>query len=178
MFMGKTMFKIEIMSSVNESLINDIVDIERESFGPALALDNMKEHFSKKFMNKNNVRILLKANGTKIGFLLAIPHIEANQDLKEDNISIGEDASRFYIESIAVLPAYRKQKGCSIMLDTLIKELAKKNIYKISIHARVSNGLSKFIQNKTAVTELQSIDKWKYYNFKEPCDYIEANLLG
>ncbi|HWZ23469.1 MAG TPA: GNAT family N-acetyltransferase [Cytophagaceae bacterium] len=173
---GQVIFKIEVVSSSDETITKDIVNIERDSFGPDLALDNMKEYLNEKFENKNNIRILLKVNGATVGYLLVIPHNDAYKELKEDNILIGEEASRFYIESIAILLAYRGQKGFSKMFDALIKELAKKNIYKISIHARISNGLSKFIQNKTEVTQLKRIEKWKYYNFKEPCDYIEANL--
>jgi hypothetical protein len=62
------------------------------------------------------------------------------------------------------------------MLEELIDECKKRVVDKISFHARVSNGLSSWIQRFFKVTELRRIDPWKYNNYDEPADYIEAAI--
>jgi hypothetical protein len=36
--------------------------------------------------------------------------------------------------------------------------------------------LSEIIQSKFRTTEVRRIEKWAYYNYEEPTDYIEASL--
>jgi ribosomal protein S18 acetylase RimI-like enzyme len=170
----KSMFQVEVLHSVDEIQIEDIVRIDRDSFPVGWAFSDAKEYFSEILKNKNNVRIILKNNGITVGYLLAVPHNVARKDLLEDDPLVQEDASRYYIESVAILPAYRRKNGLSEMLGVLVKELSKKEIYKISLHARISNKFSDFIQKKMKVTQIRRIDSWKYYNFEEPTDYIEA----
>ena len=86
-----------------------------------------------------------------------------------------EDSKRYYIETVAILPEFRGKKGFSEILKTLIEQ-PKIEGNNISLHARVENGFSTIIQNKLHVTKIRRIDKWKYYNYAEPADYIEANL--
>lgn len=39
---------------------------------------------------------------------------------------------------------------------------------------RVSNGLSRIIQDHMKIVEIRQIDTWKYYGHEEPTDYIIA----
>ncbi len=170
------MLKVEIVGRVDENFIEDIVRIDRESFPEGGAFSDAKVYFSGILKNENNVRIVLKNDGTTVGYLVAVPHNVARKDLEEDDPLIQADDTRYYVESVAILPKYQGKKGFSKMWEVLLKELKKKNICKISIHARVLDGFSNIIQKKTKVTLIRRIDRWKYYNYKEPTDYIEANL--
>ncbi len=170
------MFKIKVVHGVNENLVDDIVRIDRDSFPAGWEQGDAKEYFSEILKNENNVRIILKNDGITVGYLLAVPHNVARKDLEEDDSLIHEDASRYYIESVAILPTYKGKGGFSEMFEMLIQELKKKGIIKISMHARVLNNFSNIIQKKTKVTLRRKIEKWKYYNYEEPTDYIEATL--
>ena len=171
------MFKAEVESSINESLINDIVRIDQDSFPEGWVFPNAKEYFSELLKNKNNVRIILKNNEETVGYLIAVPHNEARKDLENDDPLMPEDAFRYYIETVAILPNYRRRGGMKKMLKSFVNELKEKSIDKISMHARVLNKFSDFIQERTKVTQIRRIDRWKYYNFEEPTDYIEADIV-
>ena len=56
----------------------------------------------------------------------------------------------------------------------LFEKLSKIGIYRISVHSRVSSGLSEIINKKLVVTEKRSIDQKKYNEGIQPTDYIEA----
>ncbi len=172
------MFEVEIVHSINENLILEIVCIDRDSFPEGWVFSDAKEYFSGILKNENCIRVILKNDEKIVGYLLAIPHNVARKDLEEDDPLIQEDASKYYIESVAILPAYRGRNGLSEMLRVLIEKLREKGIYKLSMHARVSNKFSDFIQRKMKVTQIRRIEKWKYYNYQEPTDYIEATYNG
>jgi ribosomal protein S18 acetylase RimI-like enzyme len=169
-------FKVEIVQNIEDVPIELITNIDRDSFPKGWGFPNPKEYFGEILRNGKNIRILLKTGETIVGFLLAVLHNVAMNDLKDDDPLIKEDANRFYIESAAVLPAFQKRGGFSKLFSTFLKVLKEQGIKRISLHARVSNGLSNFIQKKMKVTDIRRIDKWKYYNYEEPTDYIEADI--
>jgi ribosomal protein S18 acetylase RimI-like enzyme len=123
-----------------------------------------------------NINILLTENEQMVGYLLAMPHNDAVQELKEDDPDLKEDPMKYYIETVAVLPEFRRRKGLATMLYKLAEECHKRGTDKVSIHARVSNRLSEIIQNNYRVIEVRRIERWKYYNCEEPADYIEIIL--
>jgi len=168
------MFKAKIVNTVDENLIKDIVRIDRDSFPQGWAFSDAKEYFAEILKNESSVRVILKNDKITVGYLLAVPHNDAKRDLEEDDPVMQEGDSRYYIESVAILPAYRGKGGLAKMLDTLLEELRKKAIYRLSMHARVLNKFSDFIQKKMKATQIRRIEKWKYYNYEEPTDYIEA----
>jgi ribosomal protein S18 acetylase RimI-like enzyme len=171
------MLKAEVVRSFDESIVNTIVRIHRDSFPLGWEYENDKKYYGELIKNGNNIIILLNEDGKRFGFLLAIPHNDAVLDLKNYDELMREDAFRYYIETVAILPEYRSKKGFSAMFETLIIELKKRSIQAISLHARVSNNFTKIIQKKLKVTKIRRIDKWKYYKYDEPTDYIEGNLL-
>jgi len=59
-------------------------------------------------------------------------------------------------------------------LTVLREELRKRGIFTISMKGRVSNGLSRIIQDHMKIVEIRQIDTWKYYGHEEPTDYIIA----
>jgi len=166
----------EVVKTFDADVLQNILSIERSSFPKAWIYDKAEEYYGRMLSAKANINILLTETGQKIGYLLAIPHNDAVKDLSSDDPKMEGDLLKYYIETIAIRAEYRGKKGFSILLGKLIEECKKRGIHKISMHARVSNHLSEIIQKKLAITEIRRIEKWAYYNFEEPTDYIEATI--
>ena len=59
-------------------------------------------------------------------------------------------------------------------LKSLNKEAKKRNYKKITMHARVSTGLSKVLQSRYGAKFLRRIENW--HDFGEPFDYLEIEI--
>jgi ribosomal protein S18 acetylase RimI-like enzyme len=123
---------------------------------------------------QDNVHVMLCDNEEKVGFLFAIPHNEAVVELKDHDPLMKEDSGTYYIENVAILPAHRKKGAFGKMLVLLRDELRKRDIFRISLHARVHNSLSKNIQKNMKMIEIRRINAWRFYAYEEPTDYIVA----
>jgi len=166
------MLQVEILNDVNENFINDITDIDRKSIPLSWECLDFKEYFC----NEKNQGFILKDSGKMVGYLLAGPHNDAKDRLKDDDPEMLEDESRYYIESVAIHPSYRGIKGFNMLKGMLFKALNKQGICKISMHA--SNKLSGIMRKLVKVTQKRTIDRWPYYNKEESTDYIEADISG
>jgi ribosomal protein S18 acetylase RimI-like enzyme len=170
------MLTAEVVRAFDKDVLEDIVLINRESFPKGWAYSDAEEYYTEMLKNGKNTHIILKDNGKTIAYLLAIPHNDAFRELRNDDPLMEEDALRYYVEVVAVLPDFRGRKGFSEILKKLREELKGRGIYKLSMHARVSNNLNKIIQKKMKITQIRRIQTWKYYNYEEPTDYIEATF--
>lgn len=170
------MLLAEVINSFNEGVLNDVMNIKRHSFPEEWQFDDAESDFSEKLKDNDNINIFLKSDDKRVGYLLSIPHNNAVRELKDDDTEMSEDNHRYYIYTIGIIPQYRHIGGLSELLKTFVEECKKRGVQKASLHARVKNGLSGSIQKRWAVTKLRRIDKWKYYAFQEPTDYIEASF--
>lgn len=170
------MFKTEVVQGLEENILNEIILVNRASFPPGWVYSDAGKYYRSMLSKKDSIHIILKYKGKTIGYLLAIPHNGAVAELKNVDPKMEKDPMKYYIETTGILPEYRGKKGFSEMLERLIDECKKRGITKISLHARVTNGLSAIMQRKFKVTEVRRIEQWRYYNFEEPTDYIEAIL--
>jgi ribosomal protein S18 acetylase RimI-like enzyme len=168
------MLTVEVVHAFEEDVAKDIVLINQESFPRGWAYSDAKEYYTQMLRNEGNIHIILKQDGERIGYLLAIPHNNAVKELQNDDIYMREDSLRYYIEVVAILPNFRGRKGFSALLKRLEEELGKRGIYKLSMHARVLNNFSRIIQNNLKINQIRRIQEWKYYNYEEPTDYIEG----
>jgi ribosomal protein S18 acetylase RimI-like enzyme len=171
------MFETEVVWESDEKILNDIVSINRDSFPPGWAYHDAEQYYRAMLRRKNNIHIVLRDHEKRIGYLLAIPHDAAVVELKNDDPKMENDPLKYYIETVEILPKYRGQKGLSKMLDRLIAECQARGITKISLHARVKTGFSGIVQRKFGVAAIRRIERWSYYNFEEPTDYIEATII-
>lgn len=165
----------EILNTFDMTALEDILIIDRYSYPIEWAYPDAEDYYGEMLLKEENIHIFLKDNGNRIGYLLAIPHNDAVKELKIDDPQMKKDSKRYYIETVAILPEFRGRKGFSEILKTLLEQPKIKG-NNISLHARVENGFSTIIQKKLNVTKIRRIDKWKYYNYAEPTDYIEAKL--
>lgn len=164
----------EVINVFSPEVLKAILFIQSNSFPKEWEFDDAEEYFKGMLDTHKNINILLSDNGKKIGHLLAIPHNDAVRDLQNDDPELREDPSKYYIEIVGILPEFRGKGGLSKMLDKLINECKKREIKKISMHARVNNRFSVIIQSKFRINEIRRIENWKYYNHEEPTDYIEV----
>jgi len=168
--------QVEKIHSFESKILRDILFIEHNCFPKEWIYDDAGEYYKKMLENKNNINILLKDQGKSLGYLLAIPHNEAVSELKNDDPGLKEDSMRYYIDTVGILSEFREKGYFSIMFECLASECKKRGINKISMHARVNNKFSSKMQKKLRITEIRRIEHWRYYNFEEPTDYIDAIL--
>jgi ribosomal protein S18 acetylase RimI-like enzyme len=168
------MLKAEVVRAIDEKIIRDTISISRGSYPTGWACNNPEEYYSEMLMKEDNIHIMLRDNNKNVGFLFAIPHNNAMQELKDDDGLMGEDPGAYYIENVAILPPYRERRAFGKMLAVLREELRMRGVFRISLHARISNNLSRNIQRNMNIIEARRIDGWKYYGYAEPTDYIVA----
>ncbi len=167
------MLTAEIVKNFDEDTVREIVLINRNSFPSHWAAADAEMYYGKMLRDEKNIHILLKDNQKNSGYMLAIPQSVAVGELKNDDPAVKDDTSEYYIETVGILPGSRGKRGLSLMLEKLAEKCRLRGIKKIALHARVSNNLSKIIQKKFKIAGIRRIEKWRYYNFEEPTDYIE-----
>jgi len=172
---NRSVFSVKRINGFNEETLRDILFVNRFSFPEGWQSENAGKYYRRMLQLSVNIGIILKYDGKMVGFLMAIPHNDAIEELRNDDPKMKEDRDRYYIETVGILPAYAGRGGFSRMLDKLL-EAAKAKEMKLSLHARVTNGFNEKIRAKLAVSTIRRIEKWKYYNFSEATDYIEGTF--
>ncbi len=170
------MVKIEVVKQFDEQTLKDILFILRDSFPLQWRYDDDYTYYKSMLNNKMNIHLFLIVDGRRVGYLHAIPHVDAADELKEDDPEMRPDSSMYYIEVVGIRSEYRGRKGFTLMLEALKHECRLRGISKISLHARVHTNFSEIIQHKLNVDTIRRVEKWKHYNFEEPTDYIEASF--
>jgi len=129
-----------------------------------------------KLENGKNINVILRHDGRVVGYLMGTPHNDAYEELKADDPLLTEDAERYYINFVEILPEYRNGRGLLKMGGKMIDEARDQfGINKFSWHCRTVNGLSRVMQRlfREMPLTVRHIERWKYTN-DEPYDYIEA----
>lgn len=164
----------ELINNFKNHLLLIILEIEKKSFPQEWQYEDADSYYKEKLKDKTNINIILRKKNKGIGYLLAIPHNKAIEEINSADPLLTHDCKKYYIETISIIPEFRGQGGLNLLLNKLIEECKKRLIERISMHARVENQFSDIIQRKLNVIEVRRIERWKYYNFQEPTDYIEA----
>jgi ribosomal protein S18 acetylase RimI-like enzyme len=168
------MLKAEVVHNIDDAIIRDTIAISRDSYPTGWACGNPEEYYNQMLTKQHNVHIMLSDNEKNVGFLFAIPHSDAVEELMDHDPLMKKDSGAYYIENVAILPAHREKGAFGKMLMALRKELGKRGIFRISLHARVLNGLSTNIQENMKIIEIRRINAWRFYAYEEPTDYIVA----
>ena len=158
----------------NPEILENVLTIEKESFPPEWQYDDAREYYKDMLSIADNINIILKSGEIIVGYLLAMPHYAAFEELKDDDSKMNKNVNSFYIETAAIITGFRGKDGLALMLDKLQELCENRDVYKWTMHARVVTGLSKKMQNNYVVTKIRRIEKWKYYNHQEPTDYLEV----
>ncbi len=105
------MLKAEIVRNIDGAIVRDTVSISRDSYPEDWAYSDAEEYYGNMLGKDTSIHVMLKEDGKRIGFLLAIPHNDAVAELEADDPLMKPDPSTYYIENVAILPNYRKQKA-------------------------------------------------------------------
>lgn len=164
----------EVVYSYAPQYLSAILEIDKKSFEKQY--DDADKYYREALENPENINVFLKEGGELVGYLLAIPHKQAYEDLKKDDPKMPKDSSRFYVETIEVLPNHRIGKGAFKMILAMIDEAGKRGTNKFSMHIRVENGLSRLVQKYFGrmITEVRKIENWPYYSNGESTEYVEG----
>jgi ribosomal protein S18 acetylase RimI-like enzyme len=168
------MLKADVVYNIDDAIIRDTISISRDSYPEGWACGSPEEYYGQMLTKQHNIHIMLSDNDKKAGFLFAIPHNDAVVELKDHDLLMKEDSGAYYIENVAILPAYRRKGAFGKMIAALREELRKRDIFRISLHARVHNSLSKNIQKNMKMIEIRRLNAWRFYAYEEPTDYIVA----
>jgi ribosomal protein S18 acetylase RimI-like enzyme len=164
---------IEIISRLNEDVLQDILSVEQESFPPQMQSD--VEDLRQTLENPNGIQIVIKSQeGNVIGYLSSKPQKDAYEELKKWDPEINQEDHTLYIESIAIKPEARNLTTFLTLGKALIEEAKKRGYTKITMHARIAGNLSAVLQKRYGAKVLRKIENW--HNFGEPFEYLEINL--
>jgi len=165
---------VEILDDFNELTLRDILFLENICFPVEWHYPDPDKYYTAILRDKRNINILLKDDRKTTGYILSVPHDTVRTELLKYDPEMKSDNARYYIETIGVLPQYRRRGGATKLLHALCEEANRKGINNFSIHARISNGLNIMISNlfKGLITESRKIDSWKFGG-GEAYEYIE-----
>jgi ribosomal protein S18 acetylase RimI-like enzyme len=165
-------YKVEVVKKINKELLEKILLVEQASFPEEMQSDlaDLKETLE----NRNGIQIIAKnEKGEVVSYLSSKPLKDAFKELKDYDLELKPEEDALYIESIATKPEERNIKIFLRILKSLQEEAKRRGYKKITMHARVENGLSEFLQKKGA-KKLRRIENW--HNFGEPFDYLEVEI--
>jgi hypothetical protein len=162
---------VEAVELVTDEEIQEIKDLDDSVMPEQMQYDvsDLRESFD----SSGGVHILVKDSTGKImGYLTSVPKDEEYEDLCVADPEFFKDESSLYIESILV------KDGDLVILNKVFKllltEAGKRGYKNISMHARVSQGLSDILQKRYGAKFFRRIENW--YDFGEPFDYLELDL--
>ncbi len=157
---------------IDENILQQILNIEEASFPPQMR-SNIKD-IEETLLSERGIQIVAQnENGEIISYLSSKPLTEAYEQLRSYDPEIESQERVLYVESFATIPEARELSLFLNILRQLLEKAKEKGFKKIAMHARVKNGLSRFLQRKGA-KKLRTIENW--YNFGEPFDYLEFDL--
>ena len=170
------MFDVQIIRTFDEKTVKNIVDINERSFPPQWAYPDAVDYYTEMLKDNRVIHIMLEWDEERVGYLMAMPSSMAVAELKEFDPAIRCDFAMYYIETVGIIPAYRGMKGLPMMMGSLIAQCQTRAIQRIALHARVTTGLSRMLQKNMKMLVVRRIERWRFYNYEEPTDYIEMQI--
>jgi len=170
---------IEVIHDCSEEIFQDVYAVLKKTAEEEGFDVGDEKYIKEKLENQENINIFLREGGKAIGYLCAVPHNSAYEELVEDDPLMEKNSERYYVNTIEIVSEYRKGRGFLKMMHKMFDEAEERfNINKFSFHCRTENGLSRVIQKvfKGMITEVRPIDKWKYVN-DEPYEYLEGTYV-
>lgn len=183
------MFEIKVIRGYDEEVLDGILQTQSKAYADSAEwkqYPDAREYYGQALKNPNYASVVLLEKGEVVGHIMVIPHNECLEDsaFRAADPEFVSDSERYYFETVAITPEVSQTlsggKQLFLMLVALFREVrARFGTNKYSMHARIKNGVSRFVRKKRnwKVTKIRRIEKWPY-NGNEPSDYIEAEYLG
>ena len=160
---------VEIISKINDQLVEQLVNVEDKVYPSAMRLgqESMRD-----VLNYKAPKIIIKNKDLVIGYLLTIPAKaeEISEALKKEH----RQDKILYVWDIAIEKEYRNLKTIFKLYEKLLAESKKQKYKKIVAHVRVSQRLSKILQQRCGWHFIKREENWS--GFGEPFDYLEFDL--
>jgi ribosomal protein S18 acetylase RimI-like enzyme len=155
-------------------LIAALVELHQQAFPAHLQSAEPQRYFAEALGDERNLNIVMHDQaGTVIGYLLGIPQSQTFEELRAWDPAMQDDPERMYLEMIQVLPGQRGSKRGLCLIQAACAEAEKRNIFRLSMHARTTTGWNQYLHRIFAeIRFLRRIENW--YGFGEPFDYLEA----
>jgi len=164
---------IEIISRLNEDVLQDILSVEQESF--PIQMQSDAEDLRQTLENPNGIQIVIRSQeGEVIGYLSSKPQKDAYEELKHWDPEMHQEDRTLYVESIAIKPEARNLRTFLTLGRAFIEEAKKRGYTKITMHARIAGDLASVLQKRYGAKAIRKIENW--HNFGEPFEYLEINL--
>ena len=176
------MYLIDIIGKDQDELVDDLLKMQSKAYPEEWKYEDARQYYTEMINSPENINIILREDEKIIGYLLAIPHDNAFAELNVVDPVMEKDPDRFYVETMEIDPEIGKTlaggKLCFRMLEKLIEEAASRDVYKFSMHARISTGLSSAVKRrfKGIITSTRIIESWPYYNGQESTEYMLADV--
>jgi ribosomal protein S18 acetylase RimI-like enzyme len=162
---------VEVCRGVTDEFVAEVKKLDDEVIPEQMRYDI--EDLKSCFEVEAGVHIAVRDQEGKLaGYLTSVPHNDEFDHLHEADPEFVKDDSALYIESVVMKNGDFKT-GLTLM-NTLLEEAKNKGYNKITMHTRVSEGLSSALQKRYGAKFFRRIEDW--YGFGEPFDYLEIEL--
>ncbi len=164
---------IEMLDKSDENTFQQIYEIEKEvSTGNML----LSEADLRSVMEKaDTITIVIRDEGNRVlGFVVGLPNSEVYEELQSDDPDFKSDPRYLYIYDLAIGRQKRSLANFLNLIRKLMQTASSKNFSGLSMHTRVSEGLSEILQKRYGAKKVRTIDNWQSYG--EPFDYLEFHF--
>lgn len=162
---------IEFVSGIDDSTLDDIKVLD-DSIMPE-AMQYEREDLRSCFESEKGIHVLIKnSEGKIVGYLTSLPKDEEYADLHTEDPDFTKDESSLYVESIVIKDG--DFATARSVLNAFMGKVVEKGYKNVSMHVRVSQGLSDILQKRYGAKFYRRIENW--YGFGEPFDYLEIDL--
>jgi len=167
-------FTARAVTGASPDLVAALTEIHQKAFPPNMQFADAPRYFEEALDDERNLNILLQdQTGNVVGYLLGIPQSHVFEELRQWDPEMRDDPERLYLDIIQVLPEQRRRNHALHLFQAICAEAEKRNIFKLSMHARTATGLNAYLHRIFAETRfLRQLENW--YGFSEPFDYLEA----
>jgi ribosomal protein S18 acetylase RimI-like enzyme len=165
---------VRAVTGASPDRVADLVELHRQAFPAHMQSGDPESYFAEALADERNLNIVMQdQSGAIIGYLLAIPQSLVVEELRPWDPDLRDDPDRMYLEMIQIHPERRGRNHALRLFQAVCTEAEKRNIYKLSMHARTVTGLNDYLHRIFAeIRFLRRLENW--YGSGEPFDYLEA----
>jgi GNAT superfamily N-acetyltransferase len=167
-----------VVRQYDTQILKDILFLERVCFPIDWQYKDAEVHYAAMLKDRSCINILLKLNGSTVGYLLARPTEKVIDELKEHDKNLGMVGDLYYLETIQILPDQQGTGGAKKLILVMIEEAKKKGVNRFSVHARIANKFNVKIRHifEGMLNECRIVEKWAFGG-GETFEYIEWTVL-
>jgi hypothetical protein len=168
---GDEKYNVELVNSIDQPTLEEIQKLDDSVMPEDMKYESgdLKECFE----SKEGIHILVKNNnGEIIGYLTSLPKNIEYEFLHNEDPEFTMDDTSIYVESVVIKGGdFANAKN---VFNSFMQEAVDRGYKNVSMHARVSQGLSNVLQKRYGAKFFRRIENW--YGYGEPFDYLEIYL--